>query len=346
MRSSAAGVMLLVAVIALVGCGDSDGSTGSTNSAGSADSNPVTTSTASSTTATMVANGGDGRDSGILVVEDEPYREPSDADGEGSTVDIYVGDGNEGGPVVVLLHGFSRTGPGRPDTDLGPFAEEIAELGATVFNFGWQSTWGFSEDSTPDLSCVGPFVAARAAEFGADPGQIIILGHSMGGEVGSMLALGAFDLDPSPNCTETGQAASPVAFVGIAGAYGMVGGPLDEDHTRFRVRSYPRGTFEELDADEEIVTGLTAAEIYRLDGYRAIPPVAELDIVLVVGSEDREPTANPDIAAAFAEELQAADVDAEVMIVEGGTHNNVVDPTTEHGQQSLQIIADLLTTLH
>lgn len=336
MRSSAAGVMLLVAAIALVGCGDGDGSTGSTNSTGS---DPVTTSTATTTTLSVA-------DSGVLVVEAEVYREPSDADGESSLVDIYLGEGSEGGPVVVLLHGFSRTGPGRPDTDLGRLAKEIAKLGATVVNFGWQSTWGFSEDSTPDLSCVGPFVAARAAEFGADADKIVVVGHSMGGEVGSMLALGAFDLDPSPNCTETGQAASPVAFVGIAGAYGMVGGPLDDGHTRFRVRSYPRGTFEELDADEEIVTGLTAAEIYRLDGYRAIPPASELDIVLVVGSEDGEPTANPDIAAAFAETLQAADVDAEVVIVEGGTHNNVVDPTTEHGQQTLQVIADLLTTLH
>ena len=39
---------------------------------------------------------------------------------------------------------------------------------------------------------------------------------------------------------------------------------------------------------------MTAAEIYQLDGYRAIPPASELDIVLVVGSEDGEPIAKDD----------------------------------------------------
>ena len=136
-----------------------------------------------------------------------------------------------------------------------------------------------------------------------------------------------------------------MAFVGIGGAYGMVGGPLDDDHTRFRVRSFPEGTFEELDADEERVSGLTAAELYNLDGYRAIPPVEELDIVLVVGSEDRYDATNVDITAAFATALEAGDVDVETVIVEGADHEDVVDPTTEAGRATLQVIADTLADI-
>ena len=329
MVSVAARDCLLVASIALAACG---GSGQSTNSSASAGSEAVTPSTPASSVA----------DSGVFVVEDEMYRKSAEADGEGSTVDVYVGDGSEGGPVVVLLHGFGRSGPGRPDVHLGPLGERIAELGVTVFNFGWQSTWGFSADSVADFSCVGPFVAARAAEFGADPDKIIIVGHSMGAEAGSMLAFSAFDLDPSPDCTETGQASSPVAFLGIGGAYGMVGGPLDEEHTRFRVRSFPQGSFRELDADEEPVSGLTAAELYNLDGYRAIPPVAELDIVLLIGSEDQYDATNADITAAFARALEADNVDAEVVIVEGADHEDIVDPTTEAGNATLQAVAEIL----
>ena len=319
---------LMVASMAFAACGGDD-----------VGSEPVTASTPAETTPSVA-------ESGVMLVEDVPYRRSGDPEDEDSTVDIYVGEGSEGGPVVVLLHGFGRAGPGRPDADLGPLGEQIAAMGSTVFNFGWAST-GFSARSTPDLSCVGPFVAARAADFGADPAQIIIVGHSMGGEVGSMLAFSAFDLAPSPDCTETGQPANPMAFLGIAGAYGMVGGPLDEDHTRFRVRSYPRGTFEELDADEEIVTGLTAAETYRLDGYRAVPPAAELDIVLLVGSEDvvlntEGPVSSVDITADFAAALEAADVDADVVIVEGAGHVDVVDPTAEAGQETLRVMADIL----
>ena len=192
------------------------------------------------------------------------------------------------------------------------------------------------------MSCVGPFVAARAAEFGADPDKVIVVGHSMGAETGSMLAFSSFDPAPSPDCTETGQASSPVAFQGIGGTYGMVGGPIDDDHTRFRSRSYPRGTFQEYDADQDIVPGLTGAQAYQLDGYRAIPPVAELDIVLVVGSEDQYPATNADITATFADALEANNVDVEVVTVEGANHENIADPTTAYGQATLRAIADIL----
>jgi pimeloyl-ACP methyl ester carboxylesterase len=321
--------MLLIAAVALAACGGSTGATGSTTSA---ESEAVATSMASSSVA----------DNGVSVIEDVLYREPTSEDGASSTVDILVGDGNEGGPVVVMLHGFGMSGAGRPLVDLGPLGQEIAKLGSTVFYFGWQTTSGLQADSVADMSCVGPFVAARAAEFGADPDKVIIVGHSMGAETGSMLAFSSFDLAPSPDCTETGQASNPVAFLGIGGTYGMVGGPLDDDHTRFRSRSYPRGTFQEFDADEEIVPGLTAAQAYRLDGYRAIPPVAELDIVLVVGSEDQYPATNADITATFADALEANNVDAEVVTVEGANHENVVDPATQYGQATLRAIADIL----
>jgi hypothetical protein len=89
------------------------------------------------------------------------------------------------------------SGVSGPLVDLGPLAQEIAELGSTVFYFGWH-TLGLSADSVADLSCVGPFVAARAAELGADPDNVIVVGHSMGAETGSMLAFSSFDLAPSP----------------------------------------------------------------------------------------------------------------------------------------------------
>lgn len=276
------------------------------------------------------------------MVEDELYRNSPNADGGGSTVDIFVGDGNEDGPVVVLLHGYGDIGPGRPQDDLGPLGNEIADLGATVFYFGWQTAGGFSADSVADLSCVGPFVAARAAEFGADPDNVIVVGHSMGAETGSMLAFSSFDLAPSPDCTETGQASSPVAFLGIGGAYGMVGGPLDDDQTRFRVRPSPDSAFRELDSDEEIRPGLTAAEIYRLDGYRSVPPLDELEIVLLVGSEDQHRVTDGDITAAFAQALQGHNVEVEVVTIDGANHDDVVDPATKAGQATLQVVGELL----
>ena len=327
-RWSKPSTMLLLGGVVLASCGGGGVATGSDRSA-------VTTTMASTTTSSVGV-------SESLVAEDVVYREPTEADGEGSTVDIYVGDGNEGGPTVVLLHGWGPTGPGRPEDDLGPLGDEIAELGTTVFYFGWQTGNGFHAGSVADLSCVGPFVAARAAEFGADPDQVIVIGHSMGAETGAMLAFSSFDLAPSPTCTETGQAASPVAFVGIAGTYGLVGGPIDDDHTRFRVRRAPGDPMRELDADEDIWPGLSAADVHQLNSHRAIPPVAVLDIVLVVGSEDQYSDTNADVTAALADALETSGVGLEVVIVDGADHDNIVDPTSDHGQATLEVIADVL----
>ena len=92
--------MLLAAAIIVAACG---GDSESNDPSGSADPDAVTTSPVA--------------DSGVLVIEDEPYREPAGESGGGSTVDIYVGDGNEDGPAVVLLHGSCHTPTG---VDLEP----------------------------------------------------------------------------------------------------------------------------------------------------------------------------------------------------------------------------------
>jgi acetyl esterase/lipase len=200
---------LLIAVLVLVACGGDDEPVASSTASVSV----AATSTAPPTPLPPTPPASPG---GVSVVENELYRDSGD--GVGSTVDIFVGDGTEGAPLVVLLHGFGMSGPGLPNSDLGPLGEEIAGLGSTVFYFGWQTARGFSAGSVGDLSCVGPFVAARAAEFGADPDNITVVGHSMGAEAGAMLALSSFGLDPSPDCTETGQASTPAAFLGTGGA--------------------------------------------------------------------------------------------------------------------------------
>ena len=137
--------------------------------------------------------------------------------------------------------------------DLTPFAEEIARLGSTVFYFGWHTNNGFSADSAADLSCIGGFVSARAAEYGSDSDTVVIIGHSMGGEVGSKLALSSFGLTPGSDCVETGEGPTAVAFLGIGGTYGLIAQPLDDDLNTFAVRATTRSFIREIAADEPTV---------------------------------------------------------------------------------------------
>jgi acetyl esterase/lipase len=281
----------------------------------------------------------------VTVVEGEPYRQPSD--GDPSNVDIYLADGSVNGPPVVLLHGWGHGGPGIPAVDLGPFAEEIARLGSTVFYFHWDTNEGFSADSAADLRCIGGFVSARAAEYGSSPDDVVVIGHSMGGETGSMLALSSFGLTPGSDCVETGERPTAVAFLGTAGSYGHIAQPLDDDLTTFAVRLAPTASVREIAADEFATAGLTAADAYALDGNSALPSANPPRMVLLVGEKDllADGRSSVPFTTVFAETLEAHGIDVEVVLVAGGNHDNVVHPDTDAGQTTLQTVADILNSL-
>jgi acetyl esterase/lipase len=227
---------------------------------------------------------------------------------------------------------------------MAPLAEEIARLGSTVFYFGWDTNGGFSADSAADLSCIGGFVAARAPEYGSDPETVVVVGHSMGGETGSMLALSSFGLTPSPDCVETGQGPNPYAFLGIAGNYGMLAQPLDDDLTMFRARAQPVDPVRELAAAEFVKPGLTALQAYGLTGYSTLPASNPPRMILLVGSKDQYPVTNESVTVAFAEALETSGTEVEVVVIPDANHNDVIYPDTDTGKTTLQAIGDILNS--
>ncbi len=87
-------------------------------------------------------------------------------------------------PVLVLAHG---AGLGRES--YRPFARLLAESGAVVFNADWRVLADHVEDSLGDIACAVRFARTHATEYGGDPGQTVLVGHSTGavyaGEVAS-----------------------------------------------------------------------------------------------------------------------------------------------------------------
>lgn len=280
----------------------------------------------------------------VTVVKGEPYRVSPVEAGDVSIVDIYVPEGSDPHRGVVLIHGFSGGGTyPSPDTELAPMAEAIAGLGAVVFNFYWHTKDGLSADSAADLSCIGPFISARAAEFGVDPQEVVVVGHSMGGETGTMLAMRSFALEPSDTCVETGDSADAVAVLGIGGTYSMGSRPLDDEHSRFRTLLSPVRPPVEAGADEEVAPGLTALDAYMFNPLSAIPLATDVRIILLVGEIDYYPVTSPRATAAFADALEASGVKHEVVEMDGAGHEDIVDPNTEAGQRTLQLINGLIS---
>jgi acetyl esterase/lipase len=155
-------------------------------------------------------------------------------------LDVYTPEA-AAGPVVVILHGLDNN-----KEYYAPLSQAIAEQGAVVFAVDWP-TWmadlaarengkGFREMSEA-LSCAIRFARATASDYGGDPSQVTLVGHSYGAAAGAWVALAGDNLDhswegfasirggppPQCECVVSRVSANVDAFVGIAGRYDFAG---------------------------------------------------------------------------------------------------------------------------
>jgi pimeloyl-ACP methyl ester carboxylesterase len=261
-------------------------------------------------------------------------------------VDVYVPDGADGRPAVVLLHGYTEPYASSELYPLAPLAEEIALMDAVVFFFKWDTRDQFSSRSADDLGCIGSFVQAHAADYGARSDRVVVIGHSMGAEVGVNLAFRSFDIPQDSACVETGSGPTVEAFLGISGDYSSLGIPVDADRKAFR---YPSGCFYrpyELEAADLFEPGLRVQQAFELGGYSSMDLAPEdLRVVLLAGTEDLVFCPIPDINQDYADALQASGVEVELVEVAGAGHSDIIEPDTAPGQNTLKIIESILADL-
>lgn len=246
---------------------------------------------------------------------------------------------------MVLLHGFGQFDATSELTPLTALAEEIAQLDATCsissgtrMEVGQQSpgmTWLVWDHS---LLPVQPN-AARSD-------RVVIVGHSMGAEGGSNLAFRSFDLPTNGDCTETGSQATTQAFLGAGGSYGGIGIPVDADQESFLSRSGCNEEPRELSGSDVFKLGLTAQQGFELGGYSSMDlATADLRVVLLVGTLDPNPCTSPDITRDFAKTLETNGIDTQLVEVVGAGHEDVINPHTDPGKNTLTIIESLLAGL-
>ena len=225
-------------------------------------------------------------------------------------------------------------------------AEEIARLGATVLYFKWNTSAGWSAASGDDLPCMGSFVAARSAEFGTRSDRVVIVGHSMGAEAGVNLALRSFDLPTKGDCTEAGSQRTTRAFLGIGGSYGGIGKPVDSDPESFLVTTNCEAEPREVAASDLIKPGMTAQQGYELGSYSSMDLApADLRVVLLVGTLDPHRCRLADITRSFAEAVETSGIDTQLVEVEGAGHYDVINPRTDAGKNTVNLIESILADL-
>lgn len=90
-----------------------------------------------------------------------------------AAIDVCYSTEVAGGPVVVLLHGG---GLEKRSLCYPRLATAIAEQGAVIFVPNWGGETGSA--GSDRASCAVSYALANDAEFGADPGVLVLFGHS------------------------------------------------------------------------------------------------------------------------------------------------------------------------
>lgn len=183
-------VVVGVACVLLAGC---SGSTGNVEQAQASASSPPSAPRSS------------------VVAQDLEYAS-HDPDGPWTPhlMDIYASGKGQGLPLVVLFHGgaLSKGGSAYPR-----IAEDLVARGAVVASADWTDRppaalldMGESLDTivargqqtVDELACAVDFAISQAPKYGADPNRLVLVGHSAGANVTSMLGLGPNT--PFPGC--------------------------------------------------------------------------------------------------------------------------------------------------
>jgi acetyl esterase/lipase len=211
-------------------------------------------------------------------------------------LDVYAPSDPGPWPVVVIAHGS-----GEYRSNFDDFAEAIASHGAVVYNIDYTLTL---PTSIEDIACAVRFARTTAADYGGDPDWITLVGSSAGADLGVVIALAGDDFEG--DCVVTDASALLDAFVGFEGFYN-------------------------LDTAALVIPDLTILKDEDPELYEAVNPPSHigrnpgLHIRLVHGDDvDTEwYDVPPEASIEFHQALADAGYDAELIIVEGASHDTL-----------------------
>jgi acetyl esterase/lipase len=133
----------------------------------------------------------------------------------GLAADVHLPTGVRTAPVVVLIPGGAWLTADR--RGLTPLARSLAAAGIVAVNATYRAAGagGRFPEPVDDVACAVAFAVQRARDAGLTTGPVVVLGHSAGGHVAALAALGADHFAatcPYPRAHIDG-------LIGLAGTY-------------------------------------------------------------------------------------------------------------------------------
>jgi pimeloyl-ACP methyl ester carboxylesterase len=285
----------------------------------------------------VAAAGGDHPSSGhVRIMRDVPFmtRMPcADRPTTGcvNDADIYVPSASgTPGPTIVLIHGRPRW-----PSDMAKLALALARKGALVFNLDYRGvrpavTRGFPRTMS-DVACGVRFARSRAAQLGGRPDHLVLVGHSMGGYVGMLVALDG-DRYPSQRGTclaDRGDdppapgASLPQGYVTVAGVSHM--------HPDYEIdQVYFGGTIYQV--PQRWSKGSVFTQAWRR-------PRMPVGIIFETHDPFMTTAHATDLAAALRHGGHRVEL---VLETTGSTHFDILDPASTPGAAALALIERLV----
>lgn len=190
--------------------------------------------------------------------------------GRRNLLDVYHRGGRpSGGPVLVYFHGGGfRSGHKRWEGRA--LLYQLAARGWVCVSANYRLAPAHQYPSSHvDAKRVIAWVRAHVAEYGGDPGTVIVSGSSAGGHLATMVALTPNDPEFQPGFEEADTTVA--AAIGFYGYYGQVDGPGSSPLDR--VRDAPPLLFLHGDNDSSTLVEDTRELVARLRSVSTQPVV-------------------------------------------------------------------------
>ena len=260
------------------------------------------------------------------------------------TLDAYLPEGvDKPFPTLLLLHAWGAPGA------LLPMAIRFSERGyATV-----DAKWSKSPSMFSNAFCALAWIHTNAETYGFDPQRIVVFGWSYGGTLAALLGSVDETTEFMEGCPHQLPASDwTKAVVTYAGVFGTPDWYLSTSwFDTF-------ADFFQLPPDEkaEIQQTLMDTPLQRwrdISGFSArgtlflhsLPPYwidgSEPPFLLIHGEEDM--AVNSAESEAFAAQLQAAGVEAKLLVLSDARHGDIIDHRSSGFEEAVQAMEAFLT---
>ncbi len=250
---------------------------------------------------------------GIEVLRDQAF-EPA----QHLALDIYLPLHALHAPIVVFFHGGDWTHGKRQWYRFVGTA--LAAQGVITVIPDYREypkvTWhGLMQDAAHAVA----WAHAHAAQFGGDPHNLFVMGHSSGGQIAGLLATA-----PSWLSADGLSLHDLAGFIGLAGVYDFV--PLPKKEVGMRE-----------------IFGNQPSDQQHADPYNFVRP-HDPPMLLLQGTADHQ--VDPAESIALARKAQAAHDDAELKLYPGVGHMALVFALTQPMRNSAPTLNNVLTFIH